>query len=178
MTQHNKSRCWWRTAGQMHFTIRSAPTVQPTIVPLPVTLPDPSSYSSADSRLTTCSWTRAGRPPGASGELISVISRSCNLSRLLHGQLIIIAIPISGPRFGARASVRIGSCAEVHRLTPAEKDHPMFLLVADETSGVATSPPPFSTARDRSFHLGIRSDAFTVGQLLLLLLLRIIPHVT
>lgn len=38
---------------------------------------------------------RARRPPDTSGELISVISPSCNSSKPLHGQLIIIAIPIA-----------------------------------------------------------------------------------
>lgn len=65
VTQHNKSRCWWRTAGQMHFTTRSAPTVQSTVGSLPghPRSPSPSSPTPfVDSRLATCSWTRAGRP--------------------------------------------------------------------------------------------------------------------
>lgn len=91
-TQHNKSRGWWRTAGQMHFTTRSAATMEPTSWYHPVTPVDSTlrgltpDYVQLDAR----------RAPSASSELISVISRSCNLSRLLHGQLIIIAIPISG----------------------------------------------------------------------------------
>lgn len=91
-TQHNKSRGWWRTAGQMHFTTRSAATMEPTSWYHPVTPVDSTlrgltpDYVQLDAR----------RAPSAPSELISVISRSCNLSRLLHGQLIIIAIPISG----------------------------------------------------------------------------------
>lgn len=103
VTQHNKSRCWWRTAGQMHFTTRSAPTVQFTVGSLPGHPRSPPSLPRLlPLRGLTPGYVQldARRAPGASGELISVISRSCNLSRLLHGQLIIIAIPISGARFG------------------------------------------------------------------------------
>lgn len=93
----------------------------------------------------THAWLRAvGRapagPPSASGELISVISRSCNLSKLLHGQLIIIAIPISGAiRRTARRDVPVLARGN-HRLTPAREEGlavPMPLLAADGISGVA-----------------------------------------
>lgn len=96
----------------MHFTTRSAPTVQPTIGFLPWS---PFPYP---SRRLTPDYVQldARRPPGASGELISVISRSCNLSRLLHGQLIIIAIPISGAI--RRTARRAGSSAGNRGLTP------------------------------------------------------------
>lgn len=91
----------------MHFTTRSAPMSL-----LAQTLPLLSAYlaafrsflSPALSSDSLPSTTRpaflyaVGRAPvyrTPPTELISVISRSCNLSRLLHGQLIIIAIPIS-----------------------------------------------------------------------------------
>lgn len=51
--------------------------------------PSPSRVRYFQMQLT------ARSPLDTSGELISVISRSCNSSRPLHGQLIIIAIPIA-----------------------------------------------------------------------------------
>jgi len=94
----------------MHFTTRSAPTVQPTIGFLPG---HPVYPLSLPFRRLTPDYVQldARRPPNASDELISVISRSCNLSRLLHGQLIIIAIPISGVirRTARRAGSRTGN---------------------------------------------------------------------
>jgi len=141
----------------MHFTTRSAPTVQPTIGFLPG---HPVYPLSLPFRRLTPDYVQldARRPPSASGELISVISRSCNLSRLLHGQLIIIAIPISGVirRTARRADSRTGnrSCKEREAI-------PMLLLAADGISGIALLSIPDHSSRLRF------ARAHATGQLLL-----------
>lgn len=147
----------------MHFTSRSAPTVQPTIGFLPG---HPVYPLSLPFRRLTPDYVQldARRPPSASGELISVISRSCNLSRLLHGQLIIIAIPISGAirRTARRAAPRWFQHGEPW-VNPSARRRaiPMPLLFADGISGVALLPIPGRSPRLRF------ARARPAGQLLL-----------
>lgn len=72
--------------GWMHFTSeRVHPIPKPFLIPQPPSCPI----------LLRVSRTCGGSGISGSTELISVISRSCNLSSLLHGQLIIIALPIT-----------------------------------------------------------------------------------
>lgn len=112
-----------------------------------VTLSIPFPYPSADSRLTTCSWTRAGRPARpANWFQLFPDHVTCRGFYMDNWLLLLFRYPA---RFGERHAVPIPARG-TPRLTPASRGAvPMLLLAADGISGVELLPIPSHSPRIR-----------------------------